>query len=337
MPAVLKRPAPQGVEVAEAGPEVALVDDAATGVRAIESVAALQAARDLVAHDAEAAALAEHEPEEPSVDSPLASWLYARWWAGFSAPPGPEKPLGGALEAARRSVARLEPGFLVLAADDRRLVAARVQAGPGAAVVRRGADAVVGSSRPGMPARPGDLVTLVGGSGGPDPDGAWWWAHTGDGIGPEHLARLYLHVRPEGATRAVAATVGVAEASGVFVSLKCPARVSGFGRRDAMVVYLDRDDLPRWEKASGPWLQILEPLVHPGCPPLTRRIAAGVSTAQDPGGGLSYGQVRCAQIAALVSRLRRDREPLAGLAAQEAISLLAEVGIDAAHPEEVRQ
>lgn len=301
---------------------------------ASSALADLDAALALVDADPDARALASGAPDEVQVDSPLANWLYAAWWSASSAagtPSAGDEPLAGVLEAARRSVAPLEEGWLVLASDGVRIVCARVRrlTGGAPALAQRAADAVVASSRPGCAARPGDMVTLFAGSGGPDPDDGWWWAHTGEPGASGPVDRWYVHARPEGAAAVVAATVARASKVGVAVSLKCPTRASGFGRQDALVVYVPRPDRAAWERVVPAWLGEIAPHVAEGAPPMTRLVAPGVGFAEDAGGAISLGQLRCAQVAAAVVRLRR--EPPAGAARRRAV--LAGVGIDPDRPE----
>lgn len=335
---------------------------AAPGAVALEEALALVAADPAAQALADTAALALVEAAAPEVvmDSPLADWLYGAWWTGLTGPAaaveGPsgaddgapadgafgdgalaggtrgdgtrgDAPLDGVLEAARRSAAGIERGWLVLAVDGARLVCARVR--PSAkgsnSPVQRRTDAVVGSSRPGCPPCPGDLVDLLAGSGGPDADGNWWWAYT---VEPPTGAvdRWYVNGRVEGAPALVAATVEAATTAGVAVSMKYPLRPSGFGRRDGIVAYVPRVARAAWEAALPGWLDAVAPWIAGEAPPLTRAVAPGVGFAEDPGGEVSLGQLRCAQMAAAVVQARRGP----GYKAEE---ILAAVGIKPDRPE----
>ncbi|WP_157557485.1 T3SS effector HopA1 family protein [Intrasporangium oryzae] len=282
-------------------------------------------------------------PRDARIDDPVAEWLYPRWWCGSdeaSVALGADPLIGGLLETARRSVTPVETAYLVLASDAAQLVAARTTGSTRGTLVRRAADAVVGSSRPGMPPRPGDLVDLLAGVGEVDRDGAWWWAHTGEQpISSFELDRWYVNVAAADAPRLVAATVRLAATTGVPLSLKCPARAGGFDRRDALVVYAPRADARRLQAALPGWLDEVSGALNPDEPPLTRRLHPGVGVAQDPGGGISYGQLRCAQIASAVGRAfdaaRGDLARAERLVAGDGVSLLADVGIRAERPEEV--
>lgn len=291
-----------------------------------QAVHDLRNARELVNADPSARAFLASTATDPEINSPLASWLYGHWWVGHHQRVeafGIGRSQVAALEVGRRQAAEIERGFVVLAADDNRVVAAVARLGAGVRIVQRGADAVVGSSRPGLPARPGDLVDLVAGLSLVDPDGIWWWVHCSDEAAEEPMDRWYLNVSAHSAPAAARATVTLAQRSGVPLSFKCPVDPAGYARSDAMVVYGPRALVPDLAAHLETWLSELEPLVGPDSPPLTRPLLPGVSTAEDPGGAISYGQLRCAQVAAALADLQAMSTPGAEVAA------LARVGIDA--------
>ena len=292
--------------------------DGSGSARAVEALADVRRALDLIAHDAVARQLRAGTPTDPDPEGGLAGWLYGRWWCGLdqqteplSGDPSAAARGAAVLEAARRTVAPSSAGWLVLAAAGDVLVAARTTGR-----LRTVADAVVGSSRPGRPPRPGDLVTLQHGTSGLDPSGAWWWAHADR---PEDLAevaldRWYVHARDlAGASAVVPVLLEVAAEAGCPMSLKCPPEAQGYGRRDALVAYLPRRHAARAEAALRRRGGRLSTLLAPEVPPCTRRLLPGIAQAEDPGPrpagsqssepGISYGQLRCSQVAALAARL----------------------------------
>lgn len=306
----------------------------APSAEAVEaSLADLDRAAQLVAADPDARRLLDSTSTEPAIDSPLADWLYARWWASAedtvpNTPADDDRRLSGIFESARRAASGVEEGLLVLANDGVRLVAGRSDR----TLVRRAADAVTASSRPGCAARPGDLVSVVSGTGGPDPDGAWWWAHTAEPGGDGDMAdRWYVTVGPDGAPAVIGAALRLADQLGVELSLKCPVRRSGFARRDAFVIYFPRSARAAMDAAAPAWAGKLKGVLGSGRPPFTRALAPGLGAAEDPGGAVSYGQLRCAQVAAALARV--------GTASARAprLDALAAVGIDPARPEAVQR
>ena len=296
--------------------------------RSVEALADVRRALDLIAGDALARELLVGTAADPDPEGALSGWLYGRWWCGLDGTePLPDDPTAAArgaarLESARRTVAPSSAGWLVLAAAGDVLVAART-----AGRVRTVADAVIGSSRPGRPPRPGDLVTLQHGASGLDPSGAWWWAHAD---GPEDLAeetldRWYVHARDlAGASAVVPLLLEVAAEAGCPLSLKCPPVAQGYGRRDALVAYLPRQHAAPAEAALSRRADRFDALLAPEVPPCTRRLLPGVAQAEDPGEAeISYGQLRCSQVAALAARLE-DRP----VSDRSLTAALAELGLD---------
>ncbi len=197
--------------------------------------------------------------------------------------------------------------------------------------LRTTVEAVTASSRPGCPPRPGDLVTVQHGGSGLDPSGSWWWAHADR---PEDtvdlcLDRWYLHVHDvEAAARALPVLLEVAAEVGCPLSLKCPPVDQGYGRRDALVAYLPSAAGPAAETALRRRADRLAELLGPTVPPCTHQLLPGVARAQDPGptasGPVSYGQLRCGQVAAMAARFA-DRRP----SDEELTDTLTELGLDA--------
>lgn len=322
---------------------------------AARALTEVRAGMALVSADVDARRLRAGTRTVADPDGPLAGWLYGRWWCGLTEPVGwPSAPEGvprqadddparGAarLEAARRTVAPISDHWLVLAAVGEDLVAASLVE-PDRRRLRTVIEAVTASSRPGCAPRPGDLVCVQHGSAGLDPTGTWWWAHTGR---PEDTAeipldRWYLHAHDlAAAAAAVPVLLELAAEVGCAVSLKCPPTAPGYGRRDALVAYLPSAASASAEAALLRRADRLSPLLAPEVPPCTRRLLPGVATAQDPGpsgkdtdahGPVSYGQLRCGQLAALAARFGDDQP-----SDEELIDALATLGVDVAAIEQV--
>lgn len=325
---------------------------------ATRALADVRSALALIATDDGARRLRAATGPDPDPDGDLASWLYGRWWCGLDGLDGPAAALGATtpgagaappnvaapdaaalgatrLEAARRTVAPTSDGWLVLAAAGEALVAAPLvgvaASGRDRRRLRTTVEAVTASSRPGCPPRPGDLVTLQHGGSGLDPSRSWWWAHADR---PEDtvdicLDRWYLHVQDvEAAARALPVLLEVAAEVGCPLSLKCPPVDQGYGRRDALVAYLPSAAGPAAETALRRRADRLAELLDPTVPPCTHQLLPGVARAQDPGptssGPVSYGQLRCGQVAAMAAQFA-DRRP----SDEELTDTLTELGLDA--------
>ena len=306
-------------------------------LRAADALADVRLALALIAEDDLASGLLIGTDTDPDPEGDLANWLYGRWWCGLDAhceqtPADPTATARGAarLEAARRVGAPTSTGWLVLAATGDVLVAARATGR-----LRTVTDAVVGSSRPGCAPRPGDLVTLQHGSSSLDPSGAWWWAHSDrpDDLADVALDRWYVHARDlAGASAVVPLLLQVAAEAGCALSLKCPPVAQGYGRRDALVAYLPRQHANRAEAALRLRGDRFGALLAPEVPPCTRRLVPGIAQAEDTDqAGISYGQLRCSQVAALAARF--EGRPISD---RSLTAALAELGLDVHAVEKVR-
>jgi hypothetical protein len=308
--------------------------DAVTDLTLAQARAALL----LINGDQEARRLIASTSATPDVDGALGQWLYRVWWSGVDkGPPSAAVSItelttvsaAAALEAARRTVAPTSSGWLVLAATDDMIVAGHLHSGKRTTVR---SDAVLSSSRPGMPARPGDLVTVITGASGLEPSQGWWRASTGDLSAHTGQAfdRWYVHAADLDATLvAVPLLLDLLIKLDCEASLKCPPGDALFGRRDAIVIYLPREFSAKAEAALPGVAASMVGLLRSDVPPLTRQLLPGLATAQDPGGTVSYGQLRCAQLAAIAAQTNP------ACSDDQLATLLADVGIDPRHPEVV--
>jgi hypothetical protein len=171
---------------------------------------------------------------------------------------------------------------------------------PGWRVLSRGADAVT-IARDGITIRvppqrlDGDCLVL--------PKGLPWrspghYLALGDrGVGPdEPLRRLYWNLTPAGAAPAMAALTSRLNAEGVPFSLKMLDDSSAFTRCDAGVLYVCAADGGRVRGLALEAARALAGDRKDAVPALTRRLAPGLSEADDPGDE-SFGVDRCRLIA----------------------------------------
>lgn len=340
-------------------PDAAVLDAAlSTGSRAGAAVPSASATRSATVERTEAATLRELRramalvdasdeartlralaPREVEIESPLAEWLYAHWWATAPEPVAHESAHTltapeaiarvGLLETARRRAAGITTGWIVLAVSDDWLtaVASRRPVAAPARHVRIAADRVVASSRPGHVPAPGDLVTVANGSSGWDRGAGWWWAHSGDGIPDGPLDRWYVHSpSAEASARLLAPLLAAFAAAGSGFSLKCLPASAGHGRPDALVAYTPRPLRARVGAELRRRRREIEPLVHASVPPTTRRVTVGIGLSEDPGDGTSFGQRRTAQVAAIAARVSTDASE------HDVREASGAVGIDVAHP-----
>jgi hypothetical protein len=109
----------------------------------------------------------------------------------------------------------------------------------------------------------------------------------------EGLLRLYWNLTPAGAVPFVREATRLVNEAGFGARLKVANDPRLYDRADAAVLYM-----PRAEALQGAGLvrelhAVVAPQLGPAVPAFTRRLAAGVGLAEDPGGGQSFGQSRC--------------------------------------------
>jgi hypothetical protein len=143
--------------------------------------------------------------------------------------------------------------------------------------------------------------------------------------GSSGVVRLYWNLEADGAVAFVREATRLLNEAGFGSRLKVANDARLYDRCDAGVVYMARDEALR----AGPLVRELHVAVAEqlgaGVPALTRRLAAGVGLAEDPGTGESYGMSRCHLIADGIVRAFEQGEvdPLEAVADR-----FAEAGID---------
>lgn len=248
-------------------------------------------------------------------DGPLAEMLYSRWYSGHR-PVMTEAAVSNLVETLRAAHAdsdRFEGGWSAVRAwPSGRAVAAR---GP----VQRVLDPVdyVCPGRPGLPPRAGAPVRVTARRDSVTAQAGYWVTWGGDwGLPgqPADQVRLYWNIDAAGAPALVRTLTAGLGGLGVAYAMKVPSEATGFGRRDAAVLFLGGVDFT----SAGTMLRAahadLAGVLAPETPALTRRLAAGLGCADEPLTGESFGMSRCRLIAeALTSVLQtgqRDPEVL---------------------------
>ena len=145
------------------------------------------------------------------------------------------------------------------------------------------------------------------------------------------LVRLYWNIGPDGAPRLINSLTSRLNRFHVPFRLKCVTARSQFERTDGGVVYLGK----RFFKIAAELMLDVHPLVSDfldeDVPLFSKKVAKGLSVAEDPGTGESFGQSRCQRLAESVWNcyLRNDQSTEARLS--EFSRLLMEKGIDPEH------
>lgn len=107
------------------------------------------------------------------------------------------------------------------------------------------------------------------------------------------LVRVYWHIQATGAAHFMRCATSLLNGSNIRFKLKAVNEVARYGRCDAAVLYLCKEDYP----AASPLLEEIHSQVAgsllPLPPALTKPLAPGVGLAEDPGVGESFGLNRC--------------------------------------------
>ena len=117
----------------------------------------------------------------------------------------------------------------------------------------------------------------------------------------DRRTRLYLDMDEEGA-RWVIGLCGRFNHEGLPFGLKVAGHPAEYDRCDTVVLFFARDDYPRASQILVDAATGIAPRPRPGVPAFTRRLAAGVSVADDPATGESFGESRCRLLAAGILR-----------------------------------
>ncbi|MFC7490253.1 MULTISPECIES: T3SS effector HopA1 family protein [unclassified Knoellia] len=232
-----------------------------------------------------------------------AEYLYRHWYAVRAPHAVPRRrwdaPVSGTARAAHGAAAHW-------AVEDSEVVAMGI-AGVVVVATPRGRRAlcrgeyVTTQGRPGFPPVVGDRVRALARNGAMTQEG-WWrtWGSDWDPQAPSApLVRVYLRPAPGAVAQLVHAVTSALSDTGEWL-LKVAVTPEELLRPDACVAYL--------AGAQGDRLRDVVTgacagLTAGGPPPLTERLGDGVGWAQDPGTGESFGEVRCAAIAAAYERL----------------------------------
>ena len=114
--------------------------------------------------------------------------------------------------------------------------------------------------------------------------------------------RIYWNVQQAGAAPLMAALTRHFNRFQIPFRFKCVHRAGHFARLDAAVLYLDRS---YWAFAAPVLRHIVDDVgegLAAGTPLFARPLAPGLALAEDPPGGSSFGQHRCALLAEAIER-----------------------------------
>ncbi len=111
------------------------------------------------------------------------------------------------------------------------------------------------------------------------------------------LARFYWNIKPEGATELIRTLTETLNSYKIPFQFKCLNHPSLYIRSDAAVLYIDKRHLSVVSILMREILPVLDAYLLDSVPMFTEKIYKGVSYAEDPGKGMSFGMSRSQVIA----------------------------------------
>jgi hypothetical protein len=207
-----------------------------------------------------------------------------------------------------------------------------VAATRGATTLRATPGQYLRESGPG-PTRSGDLVSVRVGGGGSGVQPGWFYrfgTHPGDDLTVRSTCRLYLNLDLWAASEFLRGCAVFDSRQVPFLAKVCSSPL-GYTRRDSGVLYLPSRYLFAALDAIAELYHIVAPGLAATVPPLTRCIAPGLSIAESPGDGLSFGESRCRLLAAVSHEAWQDQVAEAELQGRLEDALDA-TGIDPLRP-----
>lgn len=123
------------------------------------------------------------------------------------------------------------------------------------------------------------------------------------------LGRFYWNIKPEGADKLVKQITSVLNDYRIQFQFKCLNHPDLYVRTDSAVLYCPKNYVPVISQLLKSILPELEPHLNEDVPMFTKKLYKGLSYAEDPGKGMSFGMSRCSVIAkALVNAFLTDNK-----------------------------
>lgn len=146
------------------------------------------------------------------------------------------------------------------------------------------------------------------------------------------VLRFYWNIRSSGAIRLVSSITSLLNKRQIAFQFKIVNSLTFFGRRDAAVLYVAREDYQAATKALSPIYQKVRRHMNQDVPLFTKKMEPGLGFAEDPNTGESFGEQRTRLLAEALSRAYED-----GIASDEqrvevVLKHLRESGVDLEYP-----
>jgi hypothetical protein len=134
------------------------------------------------------------------------------------------------------------------------------------------------------------------------------------------LLRFYWHTKPSGTPELLHSISTLLNRFQVPYRFKCLVHGAAYVRADAAVLFVPA----RWYQIAARVLRETRRSVashlRPECPLFTKRLAAGLAFAEDPGGGQSFGMHRCTALARAICGIDPGEGPVCVAEVEEGLA-----------------
>lgn len=126
----------------------------------------------------------------------------------------------------------------------------------------------------------------------------FYYIYGNEYLGPEgNLVRIYWHIKPEGAAKLISEITNNLNFYKIPFNFKCLNHPNLYTRSDSAVLYLNKKHLAITQMMLPHLTQTLDPYLMDPVPMFTQPMSKGVSFAEDPGNGQSFGMSRISVLA----------------------------------------
>jgi hypothetical protein len=117
------------------------------------------------------------------------------------------------------------------------------------------------------------------------------------------ITRMYWNLTERAAPKFIATVTHLFNEAAIPFHAKIANAPSAYKRADAGIIYLDKSHFEKVRSCLVQTYTLIEDMLRDEVPLFTKLIAPGLSVAEDPADGLSFGKSRCALVAQVLLRI----------------------------------
>jgi hypothetical protein len=264
----------------------------------------------------------------------ISNWLYTAWYTALvsleetkAVVPGRDN-LVSALRASIAASTRWETGWVVM----RTSPSGMCLAGRGHQTRKLRPSEYANLARLGMPVAPGDQIAVSELIEWIDESTGFWCVRSWIAEPQKPLVRIYFSTRSDQVGFVLMKVTEILDNLKLPYFLKCPAFATAYLRVDSIIVYLEAGSWSRTAVEITEKVGCIKDHLRNANPPLTKKLAKGVSFAEDSGTSESFGENRCRALAPAVLALLNDQRSSLDDGVGILIESLRSAGIDPLQP-----